>query len=760
MKATARNSVTRGETHVWRGRGADPEPRPGARWRRVGGCVVRRRERRAPGRRRRARWPRRLRVGRQQVDAVTDAQQRRRRRRRAAAPACTVRSGWASARPAADQADVGDRLAAPQRGGEHPAGAVVGQPVGRRCPARSRRRRGRPVRRPRPAARSCAATGTATVGGGRARAWPAARRAPPAAATAAASGRRRARTRRRERAPAAAYVVDRGMRATLGRRPAPRPRVVHRPADGSAGGGPCGRLAGSRVDAGLTRSRRPRIPTRTSPSRGRRRAEDPTASRRSPRSTEAERRGAAVGAVEARALEDHADGVEDLAQPALALRAVGERVVAEALELLERVTALGAGVLVGGHGNLRGSALRESAIRDGPATRWHSARSRLPRVRHNAHTMTEQPAPPDDRLRRGAQTVPGRRRACLRWSAYVVGRHRAARGAAARGHRRAFVRCARCPATTASSRSPGLDGRGRGDPRRRTASPQIYADTDADLMRAQGFVARPGAVLRDGRAPPRHRRPALRAVRRGRPRDRQGASARWAGAGSPSRSCALLDPETREAPRRRTPRASTPTSSRTARPRWPSSTPSSALTGLDYEPEPWTPVDSLAWLKAMAWDLRGNMDDEIDRVLASLDHTPEEVAELYPAYTYDAAPADRRAAAASSTASSSRTPPATRPATRAARRTPREIVAALERRCATRLARVPELLGRGDGIGSNSWVVDGEHSATGAAAAGQRPAPRRQHARHLDADGPALPRDHQRLPARRLRLHVLRRARA
>ena len=31
------------------------------------------------------------------------------------------------------------------------------------------------------------------------------------------------------------------------------------------------------------------------------------------------------------------------------------------------------------------------------------------------------------------------------------------------------------------------------------------------------------------------------------------------------------------------------------------------LGGLDYIPEPWTPVDSLAWLKAMAWDLRGNM---------------------------------------------------------------------------------------------------------------------------------------------------------
>ncbi len=33
----------------------------------------------------------------------------------------------------------------------------------------------------------------------------------------------------------------------------------------------------------------------------------------------------------------------------------------------------------------------------------------------------------------------------------------------------------------------------------------------------------------------------------------------------------------------------------------------------DYEPAEWTPVDSVSWLKAMAWDLRGNMQDEIDR---------------------------------------------------------------------------------------------------------------------------------------------------
>jgi penicillin amidase len=38
------------------------------------------------------------------------------------------------------------------------------------------------------------------------------------------------------------------------------------------------------------------------------------------------------------------------------------------------------------------------------------------------------------------------------------------------------------------------------------------------------------------------------------------------------------------------------------------------LTGLsNYRPEPWSPADTLAWGKAMAWDLGGNLDEEIMR---------------------------------------------------------------------------------------------------------------------------------------------------
>ncbi len=55
----------------------------------------------------------------------------------------------------------------------------------------------------------------------------------------------------------------------------------------------------------------------------------------------------------------------------------------------------------------------------------------------------------------------------------------------------------------------------------------------------------------------------------------------------------------------------------------------------DYKPESWTPVDSVAWLKALAWDLRGNMQDEIDRSLMTSRLTQAQIKDLYPEYPYD-----------------------------------------------------------------------------------------------------------------------------
>jgi penicillin amidase len=133
--------------------------------------------------------------------------------------------------------------------------------------------------------------------------------------------------------------------------------------------------------------------------------------------------------------------------------------------------------------------------------------------------------------------------------------------------------------------------------------------------------------------------------------------------------------------------------------------------GLDYRPEPWTPVDSLAWLKAMAWDLRGNMTDEIDRALALADHTQAEVRQLYPPYPYDEhAPIVGQGAVVDGVFEQD----ATEPATRLPRR-PGYLSRArpVLRRVHGLADRMPALLGKGDGIGSNAWVVSGDHSATG-----------------------------------------------
>ncbi len=136
------------------------------------------------------------------------------------------------------------------------------------------------------------------------------------------------------------------------------------------------------------------------------------------------------------------------------------------------------------------------------------------------------------------------------------------------------------------------------------------------------------------------------------------------------------------------------------------------LTGLDYTPEKWSAVDSIAWLKAMAWDLRGNLEEEIGRALASAAVGPEAVDELYPAYPFDRHPPivqqggllgdvfDQDVASAG-------TELLQRPAP-GGRRT----VAALAG-IRDVLAGVPALLGKGDGLGSNAWVVDGEHTSTG-----------------------------------------------
>ena len=135
------------------------------------------------------------------------------------------------------------------------------------------------------------------------------------------------------------------------------------------------------------------------------------------------------------------------------------------------------------------------------------------------------------------------------------------------------------------------------------------------------------------------------------------------------------------------------------------------LTGLDYTPEKWTPADSVSWLKAMAWDLRGNMTDEIERAILSVRHSKREIASLYPPYPYTRhQPIVTQGAVVDRVFEQDATQGETRLPTRAA--LPKGTVAALER-LGKGLKAMPDLMGQGEGVGSNGWVVDGEHSTTG-----------------------------------------------
>ena len=123
----------------------------------------------------------------------------------------------------------------------------------------------------------------------------------------------------------------------------------------------------------------------------------------------------------------------------------------------------------------------------------------------------------------------------------------------------------------------------------------------------------------------------------------------------------------------------------------------------DYSPEHWSPVDSVAWLKAMAWDLRGNMQDEIDRALMAQRLSPEEIEELYPAYPYDR----NDPIITEQGDGTGYIPPADAdPALQGASTQLGSLSEILD--------ELPTLLGpEGSGIGSNSWVVSGRYTTTG-----------------------------------------------
>ncbi|AUG79280.1 penicillin amidase [Kitasatospora sp. MMS16-BH015] len=130
-----------------------------------------------------------------------------------------------------------------------------------------------------------------------------------------------------------------------------------------------------------------------------------------------------------------------------------------------------------------------------------------------------------------------------------------------------------------------------------------------------------------------------------------------------------------------------------------------------YKPEAWDPVDSVAWLKAMAWSLSGNLQEEIDRSLLAQNFSQDQVAQLYPDYPYDR---NGTIVKTGQVGKDGKYQPVDSQAAPAGTAQGRATTQALLTGISNQIAAMPQLLGpQGQGIGSNSWVVSGAHTTTG-----------------------------------------------
>lgn len=138
-----------------------------------------------------------------------------------------------------------------------------------------------------------------------------------------------------------------------------------------------------------------------------------------------------------------------------------------------------------------------------------------------------------------------------------------------------------------------------------------------------------------------------------------------------------------------------------------------AILGLqvDYEPYAWSPVDSVAWLKALAWDLRSNLDEEIARAQATESLSVAQVDQLFPDYPYGQHPVIVGQGTVVNGVFDQNAGPSA----------PSTGVGALPQAAYSALADVsasvsalPSLMTpHNTGVGSNSWVVSGSLTKTG-----------------------------------------------
>ncbi|BAY87051.1 putative penicillin amidase [Calothrix parasitica NIES-267] len=135
------------------------------------------------------------------------------------------------------------------------------------------------------------------------------------------------------------------------------------------------------------------------------------------------------------------------------------------------------------------------------------------------------------------------------------------------------------------------------------------------------------------------------------------------------------------------------------------------LLNRDYHPESWQPIDSILWGKVMAYDLSTNLGDEIERTILLKSFPKSRVDELFPGYPEGF--------------------PVILPDFKVAAKEPKQTQKNVEntnlldslaiqeitpelKSIAASVSGMEEILGAtGMGVGSNSWVISGQRTATG-----------------------------------------------
>ncbi|MFK5688769.1 penicillin acylase family protein [Ornithinimicrobium sp. LYQ92] len=270
--------------------------------------------------------------------------------------------------------------------------------------------------------------------------------------------------------------------------------------------------------------------------------------------------------------------------------------------------------------------------------------------------------------------------------------------------------------------------------------PHIYADTPTDLFRAQGFVAAQDRFFQmDLRRHIVSGRLAELVGEGGLETDRVIRTLGWREVAEEELS--LLSPEARSYLQAYAAGVNAYIDSKRGSSAMSVEYVALAQNAPGYTVRRWDEVDSLAWLKAMAWDLRGNYGDELARGRLVGQVPLDQMAALYPEYPVEEhppilgpdewTPPEVRPAGVGDARGGTRgtvTPGQSDPADRSLLGEPTAPdgpTSGAERQwlagggadaladTETVLAAVPELMGHGEGIGSNSWVVSGDHTASG-----------------------------------------------